>query len=290
MIDEALEAEYNIRRRHPESPGHYARYAEDSARARAALRCTLDIPYGDSPGERLDLFPANAPRAPVLVFIHGGYWRALDKRDVSFIAPPFVAAGITMVLINYDLAPRVTVDTIVRQAQRGLDWVFGNLHRFDGDPTRVFVGGHSAGGQLTAMALLARPPSSLAGGIALSGVFDLVPLLRTNVNLDIRLDEAGARRNSPLHRLAALGPRPLSAPLLIGVGGGETRGFIDQSRDFAAALGIEARLYPTLDHYTIMLELARPQSDVHRDILRFMTDRAGVQPGRGGLDSDPPAA
>lgn len=290
MIDEAFEAEYNIRRRHPESPAHYARYAEDSARARGVMRCTLDIPYGDSPGERLDLFPVNAPGAPVLVFIHGGYWRALDKRDVSFLAPPFVAAGITTILINYDLAPRVTVDTIVKQAQRGLNWVFGNLHRFGGDPARVFVAGHSAGGQLTAMALLARPPLGLAGGIALSGVFDLVPLLRTNVNLDVRLDDAGARRNSPLHRLAALGPNPLSAPLLIGVGGGETRGFIDQSRDFAAALGIDARIYPALDHYTIMLELARPESDVHRDILRFLADRPGAQPGRGGLDSGSPAA
>src|SRR5260221_3052709 len=118
LIDPTIDAEYNIRRRHPESPTHYAHYTEDSARARAALTAELDVAYGERPAERLDLFPASRPNSPVLVFIHGGYWRALDKNDFSFIAPAFVAAGIGVALINYDLTPRVTVETIVTQSQR----------------------------------------------------------------------------------------------------------------------------------------------------------------------------
>src|ERR1700693_2635285 len=116
MIDEGIDAEYNIRRRHPESPQHYARYETDSAAARTALVVLggrIDLRYGEAEGERLDFFPATGGSPPLFLFIHGGYWRALDKRDFSFIAPPFVGAGIAVVLINYDLAPKVTVEEIV---------------------------------------------------------------------------------------------------------------------------------------------------------------------------------
>src|SRR6516225_2455946 len=126
MIEEAFEAEYNIRRRHPESPQHYARYAADSAAARATLDGKLDLRYGQAPGETLDFFPARGANAPLFFFIHGGYWRALDKNDFTFIAPPFVAAEIAVALMNYDLTPKVTVETIVAQTQRAIRWVFEN--------------------------------------------------------------------------------------------------------------------------------------------------------------------
>jgi arylformamidase len=267
VIDEALEAEYNIRRRHPDSPAYYERFAADSEAARQLLArradTAFDVSYGDSPGETLDLFPAGRQDAPVFVFIHGGYWRALDKRDFSFIAPSFVDAGLSVAMLNYDLTPRVEVETIVEQTQRALGWVMTNLKRLRGDPMRLFVGGHSAGGQLTALALLSGLP--LAGGLAWSAVFDLLPLLETNVNQALRLDETRARRLSPLHI-----DKKLPAPLLIGVGGGESDGFVGQSQDFAASRGLDARVYPMLNHYTIMLELARPASPVHQDAVRFM--------------------
>ena len=88
MINPSIENEYNIRKRHPESPQHYARYAAASAAARSALAGQIDLRYGKSSGETLDFFPAGRPDAPLFLFIHGGYWRALDKRDFSFIAPP----------------------------------------------------------------------------------------------------------------------------------------------------------------------------------------------------------
>jgi arylformamidase len=277
MIDEAIDAEYNIRRRHPESPQHYARYEADSAAARTALVALggrIDLRYGEAEGERLDFFPAARPAAPLFLFIHGGYWRALDKRDFSFIAPPFVAAGISVALINYDLTPKVTVDEIVAQIQRAIGWTHRQAGEFGFDPRRLVVGGHSAGGHLTAMALAAKPRLPIAAGIAISGVFDLVPLLKTNVNVQLTLDEDRARRLSPMHD-----PRPDRAPELICVGGAETDGFIWQSRDFAERLRKSAKIYPGLDHYTIMSALADPQSDIHRDIRAIVDGTAEGQSG-----------
>jgi arylformamidase len=264
MIDPAIDAEYNIRKRHPESPQHYARYEADSRAARETLSDQVDLRYGETPGETLDFFPATEPNAPLFLFIHGGYWRALDKRDFSFIAPGFVAAGIAVALVNYDLCPKVTVETIVAQTQRGIRWAHDNA-ALPFDRRRLVVGGHSAGGHLTAMALAAEPPLSIAASIAISGVFDLVPLLKTNVNEQIALDETRAVALSPAHR-----PRPDRAPNLICVGGAETRGFIDQSRNYAARLGKTAKIYPALDHYTIMTALADPTSELHRDVRQII--------------------
>jgi arylformamidase len=261
MIDEEFEAEYNIRRRHPESPQHYARYEADSAAARAALSGQIDLAYGERRGERLDFFPAARDDAPLFLFIHGGYWRALDKRDFSFIAPAFVAAGIAVALINYDLTPKVTVETIIAQTQCAVRWTHDNAGSLGFDPARLVVGGHSAGGHLTAMALAAEPKLPIAAGIAISGVFDLVPLLRTNVNVQLTLDDARARALSPLHH-----PRPDRAPALICVGGAETDGFIGQSKAYAEAVGKTAKIYSRLDHYTIMSALADPASEIHRDV------------------------
>lgn len=266
MIEEAFEAEYNIRRRHPESPQHYARYAADSAAARAALGGPLDLRYGEAPGETLDFFPAGRADAPLFFFIHGGYWRALDKDDFTFIAPPFVAAGIAVALVNYDLTPKVTVETIVAQTQHAIRWVY-DQEKLSFDRNRLVVGGHSAGGQLTALALAAEPRLPIAAGIAMSGVFDLVPLLKTNVNVQLTLDEARARALSPMRH-----PRPDRAPALICVGGAESDGFIWQSRAYAEKIGKPAKVYPGLDHYTIMSALADPASDVHGDVRRVIEE------------------
>jgi arylformamidase len=267
MIDPSVDNEYNIRKRHPESPRHYARYAAESAAARAGLAGQLDLRYGETSGETLDFFPAARPDAPLFLFIHGGYWRALDKRDFSFIAPPFVAAGIAVALANYDLAPKVTVETIVMQIRRAIRRTYDNA-ALPFDRQRLIVGGHSAGGHLTAMALAADPKLPIAAGIAISGVFDLVPLIMTNVNEQIALDHMRALALSPTHH-----PRRDRAPEIICVGGAET-GFIGQSRDYAAQVGQTAKIYPGLDHYTIMTALADPTSELHRDIREIIAATA----------------
>ena len=129
---------------------------QSSALARSQLRGQLDVRYGEQPGEALDVFAARQPNSPVLVFIHGGYWRALDKSDVSFVAPAFVDAGAMVVVPNYALCPAVTIETIALQLTRALAWAWRHAAEHGGDPQRIAVAGHSAGGHLAAMMLSCR--------------------------------------------------------------------------------------------------------------------------------------
>ncbi|RYY67420.1 MAG: alpha/beta hydrolase, partial [Comamonadaceae bacterium] len=115
---------YNNRDLVPDNAAYLSRWAADSRQARASVPCELDLPYGDQPGETLDVFPAPSPDAPVLLFIHGGYWRALDKSDHSFIAPAFTRDGACVVVPNYALCPTVTVPQIVLQMVRAVAWTF----------------------------------------------------------------------------------------------------------------------------------------------------------------------
>lgn len=271
-----FEKQYNMRERHPDYPVYFERYQSQSARVRDALGGRLDVKYGPSPDETLDIFPARSAGAPVHVFIHGGYWRALDKQDFSFVAEPYVAAGVAVVCINYALAPRVTVDEIVRQTREAVAWTWRNAETFGGDPDRVFVSGHSAGGHLVAVTAATDwssrglPADLVKGGLAISGLFDLQPFLQTSINADIRLDQAGADRNSPIRHLPDRGPS-----LVVAVGAGESEEFIRQSRDFAAAwrtrgLPGEHLLLPRLHHFDIILELADAKAPLARKMLSLI--------------------
>ena len=166
---EWFDAQYNNRARIPEHPAILREWDERSHHARASVACTLDLAYGAEPSERLDVFAPRATGAPVLVYIHGGYWRALDKRDQSFVAPPFVAAGAMVVLPNYALCPAVRIEHIVLQLVRALAWVWRHAAEHGGDRSRIVVAGHSAGGHLAAMMLacdwpaVARRPAGRSG-------------------------------------------------------------------------------------------------------------------------------
>ncbi len=194
-----LDAQYNNRARVPEALQHLQRWAADSALARQHLQATgqavLDVPYMADPGlpaaaQTLDIFtpPAHAtpPEGgwPVLVFIHGGYWRALDKADHSFIAPPWVNAvvgpGAVVVVPNYALCPLVNVSSITAQMQQAVAWVHRHVAAHGGNPQRLTVAGHSAGGHVVGMLLSTRwaewglPAQPVQHGISISGLFDLV--------------------------------------------------------------------------------------------------------------------
>ena len=258
------EAGYNLRLRHPDFEDHFAIWEAESARVREALDCTLDVRYGDGPNMTLDMFPAGRASAPIQVFIHGGYWRAMDKISYSFPAEGFVAAGGAVVSLNYALAPAVTLDTIVEQCRTALEWIADNAGRLNGHPSGIFVSGHSAGGHLTAMMLCTdwaargRPADLVKGGTAISGIFDLAPIIETSINDDARLDPESAARNSPILNLPAEG-----APLIAAVGAGETSAFIAQNRAFAEAWeerGFDTTLMeiPGLHHYNVVNEMGRP--------------------------------
>ena len=272
------EAGYNLRLRHPDHPEHFAIWDAESERVRAALACTLDVRYGDGPNMTADLFPAPAGDggAPIQVFIHGGYWRTMDKSSHSFPAEAFVAAGGAVVSLNYALAPAVTLDTIVEQCRTALEWVADNAGRLGGDANRIFVSGHSAGGHLTAMMLCTdwaargRPADLVKGGTPISGIFDLAPIMETSINDDVRLDDEAAARNSPVFNLPASG-----APLIAVVGADETPAFVAQNRAFAEAWrarGFAAEIMEIegLHHFNVVTELGRPGTALTAAVLAQM--------------------
>ena len=226
--------EYNARAAIPDHPEIFERWRAESRAAREELRCEADCYFGPSPAETLDLYPAAAPNAPLLVFIHGGYWRSLDKQDFSFLAPAFVTAGVAVAMPNYGLAPATPIEEMVRQMLRALAW----LYRHGPEPgfarRRIVVAGHSAGAHLAAMMLAADwplmaddlPRDLLCGAVCISGLYDLQTLVRAPfLQQDLRLDEATAQLVSPVAY------RPgRSIPLITAVGGEESAEFKRQNR------------------------------------------------------------
>ena len=268
-----LDAEYNAAATVPSLDLFLQRYAVESARVRAAYECLLGIHYGPGEREVLNVFPARRAGAPVLVYMHGGYWRRLSKDDFDFVAEPFVGEGVAVVVPSYSLAPGASLDEIVRQMRAALAWVHEHATSFNGDPRRVTASGHSAGGQLAGI-LAATPwserglPDDLVKRIfGISGLYDLEPVRRSNVNDWLRLDEAAAARNSPYVHL----PRT-PARLMAIAGGNETSEFRRQTVDYAAkwraaGMAAEARIVPGFNHYDIVLELLDPKSEVARAML-----------------------
>lgn len=239
---EALDLEYDMRRRCPHFAETFAAMAEHNARTIERFECRLDVAFGDSAGEKLDIWPGRGA-SPILLFIHGGYWRAFDKDMFRFVAERFAEAGAMVVLNNYDLCPNVTMDEITRQNRAALAWIWRNAGRFGGDPGRIHVTGHSAGGHLTAMLMATDwqawgvPFDVVNGAVPLSGLFDLEPLRLAYLNADLRMDEEVCRRNSPIHHI----PEQLP-PTVVAVGGGETDEFRRQSRIYVDAC--RARGFP----------------------------------------------
>ncbi|MEO7057181.1 MAG: alpha/beta hydrolase, partial [Caldimonas sp.] len=224
--------QYDNRARIPGHPGILAHWAQASARALARHADIVELAYGADPSERLDVFPAVRPGSPVLVYVHGGYWRALDKRSQSFVAPPFVDAGAMVVLPGYALCPAVTIEHIVMQLVRALAWVHRHAADHGGDATRIVVAGHSAGGHLATMLLTcdwrqvdaALPVDLVKAALSISGLYELEPLRHAPfLAKDIRLTAASARRLSPAGMPAPTGS------LVTVVGGDESQEFHRQA-------------------------------------------------------------
>ncbi|MGZ8131054.1 alpha/beta hydrolase [Bordetella bronchiseptica] len=274
----ALDVQYNARATVPDIQPILKRYAEASQQARDALPCTLDVPYGDHPDELLDIFPADGVRAaPVLVYIHGGYWRALNKSDSCNMAPAFTRAGALVVAVNYSLAPAVTLDRIVDQNRRALAWIHRHIAEHGGDPARITICGSSAGGHLVG-ALLAggwhgqygAPEDIVHSAAPLSGLFDLRPLVHTHINEWMRMSPADAERNSPALHMPRRG-----CPIVVSYGETETDEFKRQSDDFLRdwqALGYPGRYIPMpgTNHYDIVLTLNEPAGALTQAIFALM--------------------
>jgi len=272
-----LAREYSPREAVPDHPKYFARWDEDSARARSRMTCHLDLRYGEMPGETLDLFPSRKGDGSCMMFIHGGYWRAFDKKDHSFLAPAWVGAGVSLAVVNYDLCPKVTIEEIVQQMKRASRWLWLHAEEYGMDQDRLYVSGHSAGGHLTAMMMSTAwpafdrklPKDLWKGGLAISGLYDLRPLLQVDfLQADLRLDADAAARLSP----ADLQPAT-RAPVMTCVGGDESSEFQRQT----ALLGERWRHVvaedipmPGTNHFSVLDGLAAPSSALFAGARRLM--------------------
>ena len=276
-----LDAQYNNRAMVPDHAAYIDSWATRSAEARRHLSVDLDLAYGDDPRQRLDFFPAPQRDAPVLAFIHGGYWQALDKQHFSHVAPLFVAAGIAVAVLGYRLAPAQRMTAIASDIRAALGFLYRELPSLGGDRSRIHLAGHSAGGHLAALAaqtdwpaLFPDLPGDLPAGLvrgvcSISGLYDLEPIRCSYLNEALALDAAEVAALSPMAHL----PAKASGPLLLAVGGAESAEYHRQQADYAARLRaarhpVQAIILEGRHHFSAADALAEPDSPLFEGVLR----------------------
>lgn len=271
-----LEFQYNPRVSVPEFPELAKVRSAKSRQVRESARSWLNIAYGTAPRETLDIYAADKTGGPVLVYIHGGYWRSGSKEDNANFVPAFTQRGATVALVEYDLCPQVTVTDIVRQTRASIAWVFRNIARYGADPSKLYISGHSAGGHLTAMAVAndwqteSLPTDFIKGAVAMSGVHDLDMVMHISANEQIRMTPEIARQNNPF-----LCPPRVNCPVLIAVGSVEPEGWKRMSREyfeFCKQSGRKAEYLevPGANHYTMSEHLGDPNSPLALALFKLM--------------------
>ena len=281
---EERDRQYNARATVADFDACMREYAESSALARQQCVGIHDLRYGMGVAERLDLFrPASARRpVPLLIFIHGGYWRALRKEDSAMMAKVFTDAGVAVATLEYPLLPEATLPETVREVRSAVAWLHRHGAAYGIDPDRMYASGSSAGGHLIGMLLASGwqasyglPPVAIQGGVGLSGLYDIQPLCDTHINDWLRLTPEQARRLSPLYHLP-----DTPTPLVLTVGGLETDGFKHQTAAFEAAW--RARGYPVTrveaphcNHFNLVGELALPDSPLVQATLDMIQSFPG---------------
>ncbi len=275
MDQDELERQYNARGTVPDVDIYLHRYAQLSEAARRECRVFTDLAYGDHPDETYDLFPAGQ-NTPLLIFIHGGYWRALSKDESGFMAKCFVDAGISVAAINYSLAPGANLDQIVDQVRRCVAHLWSEAEDLGIAQDRIILCGTStsAGGHLAAMVLNSdwalKQEVQSAGACLISGLFDLEPVRLCLPNTWLKLDIDAARRNSPIRQVAVC-----DFPVLIVWAGTDTNEFKRQSQDYALALKTRSQQVKTLEiadrnHFDIVLDLADPCRELTLETMRLL--------------------
>ena len=275
---EGLDKQLNLRARWPKHPEYFHAWATASQLVRERLPRKLDVAYGPTAGQKLDFFPAAGPGpAPLLVFIHGGYWQALDKSDFSYLAPPFVEDGIAFAAPNYDLAPGISLTTMVRQIERAVAWLALHAAELGCDARHLVLAGHSAGGHLALITMIREaiaaadggPPPLASAGCAISGVYDLVPIRRSYHQQVVRFTERETQALSPLRHQP-----PSLAPLVVAVGELETEEFLLQQDALVAqwrALGlpVEAQRLADDNHFEAVDALGERDHALHTAVRRL---------------------
>ncbi|SSW64101.1 alpha/beta hydrolase [Achromobacter agilis] len=252
-------------------PAFTALFAEFEARSAAAVQtedCQLDLGYGPGPRQAFDFFAAIGQPRGTLVYFHAGYWQSRDKAPFRFIAPAFTRLGLNVALVNYPLCPSVSLGPLVEAASAAIGPVAAHARGSAPGPLPIILSGHSAGGHIAielALERAGRPQeAAIAGVLALSGVYDLAPLVGTSLNRNLMLDGASACAHSPLHRL-----KPGCPPALFAVGQDETPAFVEQSRRMyegwrQAGNEAELEVTPGADHFSLLQQLAATDSALYR--------------------------
>ena len=255
-----------------------AKWTQESAAVRQSQRCHIDVPYGKADSHKLDIFPATNHQAPVVVFIHGGYWRTLDKADQTFLAPTLTQQGACVVIPNYSLCPAVTVSDIVLELVQAVAWVYNNIARYGGDPRRITIAGHSAGGHLVAMLLSCLwqahdkklPSNVVKNALSISGLFEMQSIQRCPYLQDsLHLTDAEVKRISP-----AWLPAPKAGQLVSVCGGDESSEFKRHNQLIQSAWGKDvvpiSEVLPSLNHFTILETLCQSGSRLNGLLLGLL--------------------
>ena len=249
--------------------------AIDSARIREELDVITDVSYGPTELERLDIFPVSEKGAPVAIYHHGGAWTRSDKDQCSYAAPGLVAAGINVLVLDFALAPTVSLDEIVRQNRAAIAWAWHNADTYGWDRNQIHSIGHSSGGHICGMmqvtdweGVYGLPADIIKSAAPCSGMYELEPVRLSHRNTYLDLTEQAAARNSSIRQLPAYGP-----PLTMAWGTGELDEFQRQSREFAAAWEaagheVETFILEGLNHFEVGRLMFDPDQPVLQNILK----------------------
>lgn len=276
---EELDAQYNQNSLVPDTSAFKQRKIQRSAEVRAEMDCRLDVAYGPTLAEALDLFPAPKKGAPINIFIHGGAWKSGHKDEVSFPAPVFHEAGANFVAVNFDLVPDVMLEEQVRQCRAAIAWVYRNAETFGGDPERIYVSGHSSGGHVTGVmtitdweGIYGLPADIIKGAAPISGMYDLAPVIRSWRNSYLKMDEERAHALSTIHHIPET-----KIDLVLAYGANELTEFQRQSCDFAKAwraAGQECRLIEVPDKHHF--EMGEGYGDAQNPVMQAIFDQMSL--------------
>ncbi len=277
-----IERQFNPRAWATDVEAQHALRGKLSAAARARLKGEFNVAYGDSPRQALDIYhadeQANEGPAPIVVYLHGGYWRVGEKEKQAVLAGPLVEAGFPVVMLGTDLCPAVTLDTIVAQVMRGIVWAAQNAKRIGSDGRRIYLYGHSAGAHLAALGLAedwtrhGLAADLICGATLVSGIYDIEPVLHISVNDLIKLTADRVNALSPQFH-----PPRHSVPLVLAAGAGEAPGWVAQTHDYAtlcerAGCKVEVIVVPHEGHFSTIPLQADAGHPVNQAMLRQLRD------------------